>query len=83
MQTEFTKLTQHIQRGLRQSQTRILNGTITPQIAFQLEISLQLASCLVSETVNYEKLQDIIQDKHENLSQFLDDLTRHSYSVPI
>ena len=35
------------------------------------------------KVVNYEKLQEVIQDKHENPSQFLNHLTRPSYNVPI
>lgn len=35
------------------------------------------------KVVNYKELQEVIQGKHENQSQFLDHLTRPSYKVPL
>jgi hypothetical protein len=67
--------------GLRQCLTRIsnrINNTPDNILARKQFTTCLLAGLLkdVLKPVNYEKLQEVIQDKQENLSQFLECLTK-------
>jgi hypothetical protein len=77
VQTKFIKQIDCIQLDQTQCPTRILNGIIILHMVFSLETGL-LHAFLVGlrkaalKLINFEKLQQVVQDKQENPSQFLE-----------
>ena len=75
VQRKFIKQIDCIQSDQIQCLTRILNGIIIPHMVFLLETGL-LHAFLVGlrkaalKLINFEKLQEVVQDKQENPSLF-------------
>jgi hypothetical protein len=76
MQMRLIKQMEHIQSNLRQYLTKILDGIIILKVVFSPEI---LITCLLVglhrtalKPVNFQNLQEVIQDKQENPSQILE-----------